>query len=129
MVSPDTLVSVPRYQVREMRASRLAHDLDAGHENISRAALGADELHATARVDLPAQASDLHVDGAVVDLVVVEPGLAQELVARQHALRRREKGGEQVELAVGEAQGVATRQSEPAQAHRELVSAEPVGPD
>jgi hypothetical protein len=59
--------------------------------------------------------SDLHVDRAVVDLVVVQPGQAEQLVARHHPLRCAEECGEQVELAVGERHVVATRYGEAAQ--------------
>src|ERR687898_377959 len=79
----------------------LTDDVDRRSEDVPDAALGADELgRFLARLDLLAQAADLYVDRAVVHLVVMQARKAEQLVAREHALRRGEERREQVELAV-----------------------------
>ena len=55
-----------------------------------------------AALDLAAQAPNLHVDRAVVDLVVVQAREPEDLVAREHALGRGEESSQEIELAVGE---------------------------
>src|SRR5580765_6360857 len=87
--------------VADLCSQRSAHGLDHRGEDVSGAPLRADELRLRAlRLDLAAQAADLHVDRAVVDLVVVQARQLEQLLARQHALRGREEGDQQVELAV-----------------------------
>src|SRR5258706_14603722 len=51
--------------------SLAANHFDSSGEDVARAALGADELSGL-RFDLPAKAPDLHIDRAIVDLVVVQ---------------------------------------------------------
>ncbi len=66
-------------------------DFDGGSEDVADAALGDDELGLGGiRLDLTSQPQDLHVDRAVVDLVVVYAARFQELVPREDPLR----GGE-----------------------------------
>src|SRR5262245_7731994 len=88
----------------------LPDDLDWDREDVARAALGDDERRMR-RVgfDLAPQAQDLDVDRAVVDLGVVQPGHVEQLVARQHALRRGEERSEQAELALGQFDRLAGR--------------------
>ena len=60
---------------------RLAHGHYGRCENISRAALGADELGPHGfRLELPPQASHLHVDRTVVYLVVVQAREVEQLI-------------------------------------------------
>jgi transposase InsO family protein len=75
MVSTDTFGSVDR--------------LHRDGEDIAGAALGLD-IARPRRIafDLAAQAADLHVDRAIEDVVVVQPGAAEQLIARESALRR-----------------------------------------
>src|SRR5262249_24843931 len=97
--------------------------------NVPYAALGDDEAGMRrVGLDLAPQAQDLHVDGAVVDLGVVQAREVQELLAREDALRRREERGEQAKLALGELDRLAFRASQLAQADVQLPAAEAVGP-
>src|SRR5439155_10077521 len=108
-------------------ACNLADRLDLRGEDVAGAALGADERRlALVGLDLPAQPPDLDVDGAVVDLVVVQAGQAEELVARQHPLRGREERGQEVEFVVGQADHRAAGRGEAPQAHVELPAGEAV---
>src|SRR5688500_3417640 len=81
---------------------RRLHRLDGRVEVVARAAFRADQLGLVgALLDLAAQPQDLHVDRAVVD-VVVQAARLEELVARQDLLRRAQEGDQQRVLAVGE---------------------------
>lgn len=65
----------------DYRACLLTNDLDRRDKHIAGAALGADDLgRALSGLDLPAQPRNLHVDRAVVHLVVVQPRQAEQLV-------------------------------------------------
>ena len=87
-----------------------AHGLYGRCENISRAALGADELGPRGvRLELLPQASHLHVDRTVVDLVVVQAREVEQLITREHPLRRGEERRKQVELAVGQRDDLAVQ--------------------
>ena len=74
---------------------RGSHRLHGDVEEVARAALGADECGLVGLLlDLAAQPQDLHVDRAVVD-VVVQAARLEQLVAREHALRRAQEGDQQ----------------------------------
>jgi tripartite-type tricarboxylate transporter receptor subunit TctC len=104
--------------------------LDRDAEQVSGAALGPDiaRLRRIA-LDLAAQAQDLHVDGAVVDLVVVQPRQVEELVAGQDPVRGAQQDHEQAELAVGKRHGAAVGGDKTARIEIELPAVEPVGAD
>src|SRR5882724_10042823 len=89
----------------------------------------ADDLYGGVLVglDFPAQPADLHVDRAVVDLVVVQPREAEELVARQHVPRRGKEGGEEVELVIGERDVIAVWSAQAPQPYVQLESGEAIG--
>src|SRR5882762_2777230 len=78
-------------------------------QSISAAAHGIDELVVPGRLQLLAQAPDMHVDGALLDEYVVAPDLVEELGARVDALgmgheemQQAELGGPELDdLAVG----------------------------
>src|SRR5258706_4429518 len=103
------------------------HDLHRGRENVACAPFGENKAGSRSlRLELPPQAAHLDVDRAVVHLVVVQPRLAEQLVARQDALRLGEERREQVELVVGERHDPAPRGDEPAQPHVQLPAREPL---
>src|SRR5205807_4242510 len=63
---------------------------DGGGKDVTGTAFRPDQLRSGALgLDLLAQPSHLHIDGAVVHLVVVQARELQKLLAREHALRRR----------------------------------------
>src|SRR2546427_13026633 len=71
---------------------RSAHRLDVRRKNVSCPPFGADQLGTRfLGLDLPAKAADLHIDRAIVDLVVVKARRVDQLLSREHSLRRREK--------------------------------------
>src|SRR5690606_5642353 len=72
-------------------------------------------------VDFSAQASDLHVDCAVVDFVVVQPRKIKKTIARKDALRCRKERDEQVEFVVCECNDMAIRHGQAAQSHVEFA--------
>src|SRR5206468_11606910 len=54
-------------------------------QRISRAAHGADRVLFAAGVEQLAQAADMDVDGALVDIDVAAPDAVEQLLAREHA--------------------------------------------
>ena len=54
-------------------------------EGVAGAADGADRVAAAAAVERAAQAADVHVDGALVDIDVVAPDAVEQLLAREDA--------------------------------------------
>src|SRR3989442_5176670 len=77
----------------------LPHDLDSGGKEIAGAALGFYERRlSVVGLDLLAQPSYLHVDRAIVDLVVVQPGPAGQLVCAQEPAGPGQAGERSVEF-------------------------------
>src|SRR5712691_3909479 len=101
--------------------------LDRDAEQVSRAALGADVAR-LGRIlfDLAAQSQDLHVDGAVVDLVVMQAGQVQELVAGEDALGRAEENDQEAEFAVAEQHRPAVSGREPPRVEVQLPALETI---
>src|SRR5215831_3059403 len=108
-------------------AHTLAYRFDRCCENVSSAALSADQLLSIA-LDLnrPAQPSHLHIDGAVVHFVVVQPRKLEQLLARKDTFWRCQKGDQQVELTVGHRERLAVRRFQPTQSDVELPSREAI---
>ena len=90
--------------------------------------LGDDQLRAR-RIgfDLATQPHDLNVDGAVVDLGVVQPRQAHQLIARQHPLGGATERRQQAELTVAQVELAAVRRRQLACAQVELPAGEAVG--
>src|SRR5262249_45057661 len=61
------------------------HFREAVVERVARAAHGADRVLLAAGIEQFAQASDMHVDGALVDIDVAAPDAVEQLLAREHA--------------------------------------------
>src|SRR5688572_21952359 len=67
-------------------------------ERIAGAAHGADRVRGTAAVERAAQAADMDVDGALVDIDVAAPDAVEQLAAREHAAGALHQELEQLEL-------------------------------
>src|ERR1700760_2732531 len=67
-------------------------------ERVTRAAHGADRILLAARIEQLAQAADVHVDGALVDIDVAAPDAVEQLLAREHAARMLQEKLEQAVL-------------------------------
>src|SRR5688500_8819389 len=131
----------PKSSVRNAAEARLSRaetivwlnlidSFDRYAEEIAGAALGADVARlGGVFLDLAAQAHDLHVDRAVVDLVVVQPRKVEQLVAREDALRRAEQHDEQAEFAVRERHLAAVAGREAPGVQVELPAVEAIGAD
>src|SRR4051812_23645262 len=105
-----------------------AHGFDGHGEHVSRTALRAYQLlAATVLFELFAQAPYLRVDGALVDLVVVHVRHAEELLPREHALRRGEKHGKQVELGIPELDRFTLRRLQAPDPNVQFPAGEAVG--
>src|SRR5260370_14534436 len=110
------------------RNTALLQYFDRHAEDVAHAALGADVLRpGRVGLDLPPQPEDLHVDRAVVDLRAVEPREIEQLLAREHALRRRAQRLQPVELAQAELDALAFGRDQPATAQVELPAGETIG--
>src|SRR5258705_14024875 len=105
-----------------------ANGLDLHVEPVARAALRLDIARPhPVGFELAPQACDLHVDGAIEDLVVVQPRKVEQLVSGENALRRCKQNHEQMELAVGERELAAIRRAETTCVQVELPAVEAVG--
>src|SRR5260221_11978639 len=102
--------------------------LDGEAEHVACAALGPD-IARLGRIgfDLAPQPADLHVDGAVEDLVVVQPRKVQQLVPSENALGRGEQDREEIEFCIAERDLTAVGRLEAADIQVELPAAEAVG--
>src|SRR5436190_13480787 len=67
-------------------------------ERIAGATHGADRVGGAAAVERAAQASDMHVDGALIDIDVAPPHAVEQLLARVDAARTLHQELEQAEL-------------------------------
>src|SRR5207248_1459779 len=81
----------PRRTTVFMRSTRRA-------KTVAGAANGFDHPVGAVRLERHAQPSNVHVDGAFLDVNVIAPHLVQELRARMHPLRSREEIAQQLEL-------------------------------
>src|SRR5216684_775628 len=109
------------------RNTALLQYFDRHAEDVAHAALGADVLRpGRVGLDLPPQPEDLHVDRAVVDLGAVEPRQIEQLLAREHPLRRGAQRLQQVELAQAELDALAFGRDQPASAQVELPAGETI---
>src|SRR6267378_4307960 len=118
------LGSVGSKECKELLIERV----DRHAEDIAGAALGLDVLRLRrVQFDLAPQPQNLHVDGAIVDLGAIPPREIEQLLAREHPLRRCAKRLQQVELAVAELDAATLGRSEPAAAEVELPAGEAVG--
>src|SRR5580658_3293516 len=88
---------------RSGRSTRLA---EAVVERIAGAAHGADRIDGVAAVERLAQAPDMDVDGALVDIDVAAPDAVEQLLAREHPagtlhqkFKQPELGGTEVDRA------------------------------
>src|SRR5918993_3062507 len=82
-------------------------------EGVAGASKGADRVGAARSADRLAQAPDMHVDGALVDIDVAAPHAVEELLAREDAagalhqeLQELELGRAEMELLAGAAHAV-----------------------
>src|ERR1700744_5675137 len=64
-------------------------------ERVAGAADGADRILLAAGIEQLAQAADMHVDGALVDVDVTAPDAVEQLLAREHPARMLEEEFEQ----------------------------------
>src|SRR5882762_9052015 len=121
--------SVSREPVsRALRTKRSAERLDGHAEDVARTALGPDVLRLRrVRLDLAPQPEDLHIDRAIVNLGAVQAREIEQLLARQHPLRRCAERLQQVQLAVAEIDAATLGRSQPAAAEVELPAGEAIG--
>src|SRR3984957_3574654 len=71
-------------------------------ERVARAAHGADRIGGAAAIERLAQAADMDVDGAFVDIDVAAPDAVEQLLAREHAAGILHQEFEQAELGGAE---------------------------
>src|SRR6266446_10809642 len=111
-----------------LRTKQSAERLDGYAEDIAGAALGPDVLRLRrVRLDLAPQPEDLHIDRAIVNLGAIQPREIEQLLARQHPLRRCAKRLQQVQLAVAEIDAATLGRAEPAAAQVELPAGKAIG--
>src|SRR3954464_10871057 len=67
--------------------SRSSHLSEAVVEGVAGAADGPDRIGLVAAVERLAQAADMDVDGALVDVDLAAPHAVEQLLAREHAAR------------------------------------------
>src|ERR1700749_5352104 len=89
-------------------ASQLLRLGEAVAQRVAGAAHGADRVLLAARIEQLAQAADMHVDGALVDIDVAPPDAVEQLLAREHPARMLKEEFEQaifgraeIDLAAG----------------------------
>src|SRR5467141_3226433 len=111
-----------------LRTKQSAERLDGYAEDIAGTALSPDVLRLRrVRLDLAPQPEDLHVDRAIVNLGAVQAREIEQLLARQHPLRRCAERLQQVYLAVAEIDAATLWRSQPAAAEVELPAGKAVG--
>src|SRR5262249_43158915 len=76
-------------------------------EGVTGAAHGTDRVGLVAAVERLAQAADVHVDGAFVDVDLATPDAVEQLLAREHAAGRLHQDLEQAVLGGPEIDGAA----------------------
>src|SRR5215469_6599340 len=104
-----------------MAKQRSIDRFDGNGNAIAGAALGDDDLRLGGiALELAPQTQDLHVDGAVVDLVVIATTHLDELIARYDAVGGSEQRREQVELTVAECDFGAVLARKPPRAQVQL---------
>src|SRR5229473_7873151 len=97
-------------------------------KHVPRAALAEDVARFRGiGLELVSQPHDLSVDRTVVDVVVVQAGHVEELVARKDAMRRAEEHNEEAELAVAEPHRVPIAARQAARVEVQLPTVETVG--
>src|ERR1700688_1197941 len=84
------------------RVARLRGLAEAVVQRIAGAAHGADRIRHAAAVERLAQAADMDVDGALVDIDVATPDLVEQLLAREDASGVLQQEFEQAELGRAE---------------------------
>src|ERR1700719_765709 len=90
--------SPPRGPRRARKPNRSRALNDAVVEGVTGAANGADRVGGAAAIKRLAQASDMDVDGALVDVDVAAPDTIEQLLARKHPARVLHQGVEQAEF-------------------------------
>src|SRR5467141_1903023 len=111
-----------------LRTKQSAERLDGYAEDIAGTALGPDVLRLRrVRLDLAPQPEDLHIDRAIVNLGAVQAREIEQLLARQHPLRRCAERLQQVYLAVAEIDAATLGRSQPAAAEVELPASKAIG--
>src|SRR5579871_2164399 len=69
----------------------LLHLREAIVEGVAGAADGADRILLAAGIEQLAQAADMHVDGALIDIDVAAPNTVEQLLTREHPPRMLEE--------------------------------------
>src|SRR5437867_9342937 len=101
---------------RSLGYGRLAHRLDERREDVPCTSFGADQRRSrTLRLDLPAKTAYLHVNRAVIHLVVVKARQLEQLLSRKYALRGGQKSNQKIELAVRRRNRFPLRRPQPSQ--------------
>src|SRR5665647_873994 len=80
-------MAVVKAQGRDDDGEFLLHLREPVVERVAGAADGADRVLLTAGVEQLAQASDMHIHGALVDIDVAAPDAVEQLLAAEHAAR------------------------------------------
>src|SRR4051812_921133 len=88
-------------RTRKRRPLRL-HLREPVVQRIAGAAHGADRILLAAGIEQFAQAADMHVDGALVDIDVAPPNAVEQLLAAEHPPRMLEKKLQQAVLGRAE---------------------------
>src|SRR5580692_1597331 len=97
---PSRLASLaPQGDGTQVRSARLAEPIV---ERIAGAAYGADRIDGVAAVERLAQAADMDVDGALVDIDVAAPHAVEQLLAGKHPAGAFHQELEQPELGRAE---------------------------
>src|SRR5258708_5257870 len=124
-----TLYLAARIQIQSLHIRRNSvNGLDRQVEPVANAALRLDIARPRpVDFDLAPQTCDLHVDGAIEDLVVVQPRKVQQLVPSENALGRGEQDHEEIECRIAERDLAAVGRGETTRAQVELPAVEAVG--
>src|SRR5258706_8291155 len=99
-------------------------------EHVPRASFGKDVARfRRIGLQLVSQPHDLSVDRTVVDVVAMQAGHVEELIARKDAMRRAEENDEQAELAVAEPHHAPIAVRQAARVEVQLPTVETIGAD
>src|SRR5262249_31909301 len=100
--APPTRIGVSSNQRGYARGLALRTSAEPVVEGVTGAAHGADRVRSPPAIQSLAQAPDVHVNGALIDIDVAAPNAVEQLLAREHAAGALHQKFEQAELGGSE---------------------------